>query len=611
MRKPLLILLTFCLSISVGFSQSLSSDSLHSKVNDSPARMKAEWSSSMNYFMQGNIDSSYYFAKKNIPVLRQQNNAPLLLRYLFLQGNCLMRLDRTAEAMQDFYEALGLAEESGDQLSRMKAHTNIAFGFMALNQQRKAIGELRQALSIIELAGLPPNAIVYNNLAASYGAIGMLDSSKFFASRSVDLAKRSGDKTAEANALNILGSAYQDGKDYQRALTTFLQSSVIRKNIGDPYFIVSDMSTIASLYSQMGKPNLGIKTAEEALKIAMENKLTSKLPLVYESLALNYTAAGRDKDAAAVYRELNILKDSLYADASPEALAEIQTKYETEKKERMIRDQDYQLKLRNYTISQNNSKIKYQRLLIIGACIALLFLILLGVTQYRRYRWKQEAKARAAVLRQQELSTKAVLEAEEGERQRIAKDLHDGIGQTMSAAKMNLSAFEHSAYFKSDDERAAFARIIALVDESCKELRTVSHNMMPNALLKNNLAAAIREFINKLDQKKLKVQLYTEGLDERLHNNIETILYRVVQECVNNVIKHSNADNLDISIIREENQISATIEDNGQGFNSDDPNIHNGIGLKNIQTRIAFLKGTVDFHSTLGRGTLVALHIPV
>ena len=610
MRQLLLIQLTLCLLHTSGFCRSSVTDSLPITSANQQA-LEAEWTASLNYFNAGNTDSAYYLVRKKIPVLRQEKNFSLLLRYLFIEGNCFMRMDRTSEAMRDFYEALSLAETQNDSLSRMKAHTNIAFGFMALNQQRKAIGELRQALTIAENAKLPPYATVYNNLAASYGAIGMLDSSKYFASQSVELAKRSGDKTAEANALNILGSAYQDGKDYQRALSTFIRSSEIRKSIGDPYFIVSDMSTIASLYSQIGKPNLGIKTAEDALQIATTNNLTSKLPLVYQSLAENYTAAGRHKDAAGVYRELSILKDSLYADASPEALAEIQTRYETEKKERMIRDQDYRLKLSNYTIAQKNSQIKYERLIRIGICVTLVLLVLLAIVQYRRYRWKQEAKAKAAVLKQQELSTKAVLEAEEGERQRIAKDLHDGIGQTMSAAKMNLSAFEHTARFQSEHERQAFARIIALVDESCRELRTVSHNMMPNALIKNNLAAAIGEFVNKLDQKKLKVQFYTEGLEERLHSNTETILYRVIQECVNNVIKHSNADNLDISIIKEPGQISATIEDNGQGFNSSDPGLYNGIGLKNIQTRIAFLKGTVDFHSEVGRGTLVAMHIPV
>lgn len=213
-------------------------------------------------------------------------------------------------------------------------------------------------------------------------------------------------------------------------------------------------------------------------------------------------------------------------------------------------------------------------------------------------------------MRQQELAAQAVLEAEEDERQRIARDLHDGVGQMMSATKMNLSSFESEINFENKEQQRSFEKIISLVDESCREIRSVSHNMMPNSLLKNNLAAAVRDFIDKLDKKKLEIQLYTEGLDEKLDSNIEVVLYRVIQECVNNVIRHAGATTLDISITKEKDGISATIEDNGKGFDTKGTENFEGIGLKNIRTRVEYLKGTVDFDSSPGRGTLVALFVP-
>ena len=203
------------------------------------------------------------------------------------------------------------------------------------------------------------------------------------------------------------------------------------------------------------------------------------------------------------------------------------------------------------------------------------------------------------------------MEAEEKERQRIAKDLHDGVGQMMSAAKLNLSAIENELPFKDDMQKEALLRIIKLVDDSCKEVRAVSHNMMPNALLKAGLSSAVREFINQIDQKVLKVNLHSEGLNERLDSNTETVLYRVIQECVNNVIKHAGATQLDISLIRDTDGISATVEDNGKGFDTTDSSKNSGLGLKNIQARVEYLKGTVDFDSSPGKGTLVAIHVPL
>jgi len=134
--------------------------------------------------------------------------------------------------------------------------------------------------------------------------------------------------------------------------------------------------------------------------------------------------------------------------------------------------------------------------------------------------------------------------------------------------------------------------------------------MMPNALLKSGLANAVKEFIDKLDSRILKVNLHAEGLNERLDSNVETVLYRIVQECVNNVIKHSGANTLDISLIKDTEGIAATIEDNGSGFDCKDNTKFEGIGLRNIISRVQFLKGSVEFDSAPGKGTLVAIHVP-
>jgi signal transduction histidine kinase len=181
----------------------------------------------------------------------------------------------------------------------------------------------------------------------------------------------------------------------------------------------------------------------------------------------------------------------------------------------------------------------------------------------------------------------------------------------MSAAKMNLSVFENELPFSSEQQRASFENVISLVDESCREIRSVSHQMMPNALLKRGLASAVKEFIDKIDARVIRVSLHTEGLDERIDKNTETVLYRVIQECVNNVMKHAQATQLDISIIKDQDGISASIEDNGKGFDSGSRQHFEGIGIKNILSRINYLRGTVEFDSSPGKGTLVAIHVPV
>ena len=561
--------------------------------------LRAElYQASYNYNM-GKPGDALATAEKNMAVLRgKPEQLSLLAQYTAFSGRCLMKLNEFKRALERFYNALKLAEQAADYTTEARAMGNIGWAMMELNQNEKAIENFKNALKLVAEHNVTTayNATMYSNLAASYGPLNQLDSSLKYSRLAISEANKTGNLTVEANGFFLQGTALTELGKYDQALQSFLSAKPLREKIGDPFYIVSDMAEMGNLYAKMKKPKEGISVCNDALKIAVANKIDEKLPLIYSALAANHETAGNYKEASEIYKKISDLKDSVYADANPKALAEMQTKYETEKKERQIQLQKFKI-----------TRQKYLTWGVIGLVILAGFL---GYSQYKRNRFKQEAKMKTALMIQQQLATKAVLEAEEKERQRIAKDLHDSVGQMMSAAKMNLSAFESEIKFEDKEQQLAFGKIIDLVDESCKEVRNVSHNMMPNALLKNNLASAVREFVDKLDQKKLQVHLYTEGLDERLDSNIETVLYRVVQECVNNVIKHAAATTLDISLIKDKDGISATVEDNGSGFDTSDKQNVNGMGLKNIVTRIEYLKGTVEFDSTPGKGTLVALHVP-
>ncbi len=548
----------------------------------------------------GKPDSALLMAQQYIDWLQTQPSqlSQLGLYYSF-SGVCCMKLDRKKEALNRFYKALNYAEKSGDNMTRLKAYVNIGWAMMELNQFEEAIHNFRTAIDFTREKKLPENfsGVALSNMASCFGSLNQSDSAFKYARLSIQSARTAGDIITEANGLFILGNAQVKKGQLTEALSSYLQAQPLREKVGDPFFIVADQAEISSLYAKLGNTKEGILIGEKALKLARENKITAKLPMIYSSLATNYETANDFAKATAYYKLINDLKDSMYADANPQAIAEMRTKYETEKQDRLI--------------EQQNNKLKMQNYLFAGIAGFLLLSSLLLLSWYKRNKLRQETAMKTELMRQQETAIRAVMEAEENERQRIAKDLHDGVGQMMSAAKMNLSAFESELQFNNEEQRKSFEKVIHLVDESCREVRAVSHIMMPNALLKNNLGDAIREFTSKLNQKNLRVAVYTEGLDQRLDSNIETMLYRVVQECVNNTIKHAGASTLDISLIRDKDGISGTIEDNGKGFDATDPDKLNGIGIKNISSRVDYIKGTVDFDSAPGRGTVVALHIPL
>lgn len=244
-------------------------------------------------------------------------------------------------------------------------------------------------------------------------------------------------------------------------------------------------------------------------------------------------------------------------------------------------------------------------------CFIFIVAIAFGYLFYNRYRLKQLAILQNAVIHRQDIATKSMIDADENERRRIAGNLHDGVGQLLSATRMNLDILLERMKQNNDENLDLAFKAMAMVDEGCKEVRSIAHQMMPAVLLKKGLILALRDLVNKVDSQGLKIVFEASGAGNGLSSNVEVVLYRVIQETVNNVIKHANASLLDIQLMIDANEVSVTIEDNGVGFDTSGKEEFEGIGLKNIITRVAYLKGTVDISSSPGAGALVAILIPL
>ena len=501
-------------------------------------------------------------------------------------------------AAKNYYESVAILEKVNEPKKLAPVYNELGKLYRKTRDLDKAMENYEKAASIFkqlkDTGGismiLNESGVVYEYKADYKEALNRYNSS-------LELAEKKGDSLSVSYSVSNIAGIYVIEKKYGEAEANLLRALNIRR-------LLKDSFAIALTYSDLGVAMNGKGDYDKATSyLQMSNKMAEALQYVelqsnnYSELASIAQRKGRYQEAYEYFLKRSYLRDSLYAMEKTKQIAELNTKYESAKKEQQIQQQD--------------SRIRMQNFLFIGIGGLILLTGLLIYSQYRRNKLRQETKMKTEMMKQQEMAVKAVIEAEENERQRIAKDLHDGVGQMMSAAKMNLSAFESEIKFDNEEQKQSLEKVIQLVDESCKEVRTVSHIMMPNALLKNNLAAAIHDFVNKLNNKNLQAHVNTVGLDERMDSNIETVLYRVIQECVHNAIKHAGATTLDISLIRDKDGISGTIEDNGKGFDVADKENFEGIGLKNITTRIEYLKGTVDFDSAPGRGTVVAFHVPI
>jgi signal transduction histidine kinase len=241
--------------------------------------------------------------------------------------------------------------------------------------------------------------------------------------------------------------------------------------------------------------------------------------------------------------------------------------------------------------------------------------IIVGLLTYRNYRNKQKLQQQRINELETEkklTATEAVLKGEEQERTRLAKDLHDGLGGMLSGIKYSFQNMKGNLIMTPDNAQA-FERSMDMLDSSIKEMRRVAHNLMPEALVKFGLDTALRDFCNDINQSgALKVSYQSIGLENTSLDQITAItIYRIIQELINNTMKHAAATEAIVQVSKTNERLSVTVEDDGKGF---DPVIlqgAKGIGWNNIQSRIDFMKGKADIQSEPGKGTSVHIELDV
>lgn len=199
----------------------------------------------------------------------------------------------------------------------------------------------------------------------------------------------------------------------------------------------------------------------------------------------------------------------------------------------------------------------------------------------------------------------------EDERSRVAKDLHDGLGGLLSGIKLTLNSMTGNVVL-SDKNAGIFTRALMQLDNAISEMRRVAHSMMPEALLRFGLIQAVQDFCGTMNESKtVQITFKQFGIQDRLDNTMEVTLYRIIQELVNNAVKHANAQHIIIQLIQNEHQLTLTVEDNGNGFDMNTYKEIKGFGLSNIQSRVDYLGATMEVDSKANIGTSFYITIPV
>lgn len=557
---------------------------------------------------QGNYDKSSSFFLESKKLRIEMKDSIALGNILINLGMLESKRSRFNLAFKHLFEATKIFESQRDITRLAYTFENIAALYSndgnldeALQYYKKAEDIYIQTKDTIRLVD------INYNLADFFYYSDDLTKAYSHAKKSQFYHQFTGTQKGEADILNILAAITWVQGNLEEAKAYFEKGIAIYKKNKDQSLGLVDLYTnLGILEVERGEARKAISLLNEARVLLKGKGSFWDQMYLQQNFAKAYHSLGQFDSAYYHQTQARLMQDSVYQVEKTEAIAEMQTKYETERKERELTEEKL--------LSQ---KYASQRLLLFQLLLATMAILVL---LYFFFRHRQrtaviiaEQKAKIHVqeveelLQEQELKmVNAALEGQEVERKRVAKDLHDRLGSMLTTLKWQFdSLMESTATPVKPLEEANH-----LLDEAYHEVRRIAHDMNSGVLAKFGLVPALEELAQSLQKDGLlQVEIVTFGLQKRLATTLEIISYRIIQELVGNILKHAQASQITIQVSRLENHLQLAVEDNGRGF--DPIKIATGMGLKNIEARLQNLQGKLDIDSGKGGGTGIFIDIPL
>jgi two-component system, NarL family, sensor kinase len=518
---------------------------------------------------------------------------------LFLSG-------KYPEVLPHYFRSRNLYDSLGDKKGLAAIHNEMAVFYHKQKDLKNAWASLDAAEKWArEVGDMESMGTSFDHRGSILAAQGKFAEAKTYYLKVYDIRVKTSDSVGLGYALNNLSeAALKDGR-LEESLRYLDLSTEIRTRLGDKQGVAINFVNKGENYFQTGRYAEAAPSFEEGLRQSLAIGFDDLSRHAYEYLGKTYLALKDYRKAYELQEKSISLKDKLYSIEKSQMIQELQTKYDTEKKDRQISDLSKDNDLKAATIERNY--------FFIGGVLALL---LLGAALF--YVWKlRSERNHQQVLTEQKIRIReaqiaAVIDSQEQERRRFAADLHDGMGQLVAALQLTVQSIKNTR-----DQKKTISLVEnseQLLTDMQSEIRNIAFNLMPPILIKEGLIPAIRELIRRINQAaKLKSEVTVYEVANRLPDLTEISLYRIIQELVSNVIKHSNATYLTLSFTGYGEEVVLTIEDDGIGY--DLPRFQSSKqsnGWRTIQTRMQLIKGQIEFDTVVGRkNNTVTITVPL
>lgn len=450
-----------------------------------------------------------------------------------------------------------------------------------------AIESWKKSARIAKKANQPYLEVTnYNNIGGTLIDMNQFEEAEKYLQLSINLSEQNGKWSLRNKLLSyrLMATLYDRTNRRRQAGPIYEKVNKAAYELMDTNLICSNLVFHAAFFQKMGEMDKAIEKTQEALRLIEPygDKNSLMTTLLFHSSMLS--KAGRYKEAYEHYVRAFTLFQENYKAENQLQINQLETQFKTKEIAEAKKLSDAK------SLAEKRQKENYLILLILIVSIVLIAFLIIYL--------RNTKKNTAIKLRFQEERLASIIEGQEQERARIAKELHDGIVQDLTVLKMEMS--------NQNQESESINKL----DKITKEVRELSYQMMPVTLREMGLISAIEELLHRsLSKNGIAFEFEYFNYKDRLSDKIEVSVYRICQELLNNVLKHAGASRVSVVIRKSDSQLTFIFEDNGKGF--DVSNSKKGIGLESLNSRIAFLNGNLEIDSSEKKGTTAFIRIPV
>ncbi|WP_312768002.1 tetratricopeptide repeat protein [Epilithonimonas sp.] len=501
-----------------------------------------------------------------------------------------------------FIKALENYDLAGNQQKKTGTLNNIGLTYLNLNNQEKALNYFQKALNASNsnkdtiLASTILNNIAICNFSKKKMKLGLEN-----LNRSIYLSGRTKNIYGTCVSYQIMGNMFLTENNLDKAYETYSKSIHIAEKANLINLLAVSKVGISRVLLGQNRIEEALRYANDVMRVSIDKKSQSLKADAHQLLSSIYEKKGDFQASLKEYQNHVKIKEELNNNTVVNQIYDVEVDYLNQ----LNKMQQLELEKKELAISNKNIWLFF---------LSLMFLMIFGglYLLYRNHQNKQKVKLQKTIIELTKKKSNAALEAEVQERKRIGRELHDSLGYLLSLAGLNASVLQKRKDISDEKKNELLNSLMESINDAFDEVRNISHNLAPSLLSEQGLKGALKNISDRVNQSnKLKMSFDTFGLNHKLDDLIENVLYRTLQEIVNNTIKHAEASELFIQVAQDNHQITLMAEDNGKGFDTESLRDKSSFGLSHIKSWIENLNGTIDIDSKLNRGTIISILIPI